>query len=264
VNPARRASCIYEGQVRHRRFRPHPHEFTYALFMMHLDLDELPHLFDGRWLWSNEGRGLAQFRRRDHAGDPETELATHVRDLVERESGRRPEGPIRLTTHLRYFGHVFNPVSFYHCMDAAGDAVETVVAEVTNTPWHERHCYVLHPAMDVGTAGRMRFRFAKNFHVSPFMAMEQQYDWSFTQPGRRFAVHMENRENGEAVFDATMRMRRREIDGRSLAGVLASHPPMTAKVVAAIYWNALRLWWKRTPLHVHPSKRTRTTEATAR
>jgi len=258
------ASCIYAGRVRHRRFRPRPHEFSYSLFMMHLDLDELPRLFDGRWLWSNEGRGLAQFRRRDHSGDPSTDLATHVRDMVERESGRRPTGPIRLTTHLRYFGHIFNPVSFYHCMDAAGERVETIVAEVSNTPWREMHCYVLHAGMNVGDGGRMRFRFAKDFHVSPFMDMNQEYDWSFTQPGRRMAIHMENRERGELLFDATMNMERREIDGASLARILALHPPMTAKVVGAIYWNALRLWIKRTPFFVHPSKRPNAPEAPAR
>lgn len=258
------ASCIYEGRVRHRRYGPRPHAFTYSLFMMCLDLDELPRLFEGRWLWSCEGPGLAQFRRRDHSGDPSTDLATHVRDMVERESGDRPRGPIRLVTHLRYFGHVFNPVSFYYCMDGAANRVEAIVAEVSNTPWREMHCYVLHRGMDIGRGGRMRYRFAKNFHVSPFMDMHQEYDWTFMAPGHRLAVHMENRERGELLFDATMNLERREISGASLARALALHPPMTIKVIGAIYWNALRLWAKRTPFFVHPSKRTPTQEAVSR
>lgn len=232
--------------------------------MMHLDLDELPRLFHGRWLWTVEGPGLAQFRRRDHAGPAGSDLSEHIRDLVETESGKRPVGPIRLTTHLRYFGYVFNPVSFYHCMDASGENVEAIVAEITNTPWNETHCYVLHRKMNVGSGSRMRFQFAKRFHVSPFMPMNQDYDWSFTAPGRQFSVHMENREDGELLFDATMQMQRREIDSTSLARVLATYPPMTLKVIAAIYWNALKLWWKKTRFHVHPSKRPNPTEEVIR
>ncbi|MEO8376354.1 MAG: DUF1365 domain-containing protein [Candidatus Sumerlaeota bacterium] len=249
------ASCIYEGRVRHRRYLPRPHDFSYSMFMMYLDLDELPMLFDGRWLWSNEGTGLAQFRRRDHDGDPSMSLGDHVRNLVERESGIRPTGAIRLLTHLRYFGHIFNPVSFYYCMDAAGERVESIVAEVSNTPWREMYSYVLHSGMNGGDSARLRFRFLKAFHVSPFMDMKQEYHWSFAQPSKALAIHMENHEGDALLFDATMNLHRVEITPANLARALALHPPMTAKVVAAIYWNALRLWIRRTPFFAHPVKR---------
>jgi uncharacterized protein len=178
-----------------------------------------------------------------------------VRDRVERETGRRPAGPVRLLTHLRTFGHCFNPVSFYYCYDATGTRVETIVAEITNTPWGERHAYVLPTDPGQASGEPMRFRIGKVFHVSPFMPMDLDYDWRFTQPGARLAVHMCNRRAGETLFDATLALERREITGTSLARALVRHPVATLNVVTAIHWQALRLWLKRVPFHVHPSRR---------
>ena len=111
--------------------------------MMYLDLNELPTLFRSRWFWSNERFNVATFRRRDHFGDPAVSLDETVRTLVESRTGRRPTGPIRLLTHLRYFGYCFNPLSIFFCFAPDGQSLDTVVAEVSNTPWGERHCYVL-------------------------------------------------------------------------------------------------------------------------
>ena len=250
-----RHSCIYEGRVRHRRFAPAAHAFEYRLFMMYLDLAELPGLFDGRWLWSSKGPNLARFRRADHLGEARRPLEDCVRQLVEDESGRPPRGPIRLLTHLRYGGHGFNPVSFYYCFDPAGRRLETVVGEVNNTPWGEQHCYVLHEGLDRGRGSSKRYQFSKAFHVSPFMSMEQGYTWRFTTPGRSLAVHMDNRQDGRRLFDATLLLRRREIGAASLARVLARYPLLTVKVVAAIHWQAARLWLKGCPFHPHPRSR---------
>jgi hypothetical protein len=245
-------SCLYEGTLRHRRFTPAAHGYTYGLFMMYLDLDELPELFRDRWLWSCDRPALARFWRRDHLGDPTRPLSEAVRDLVERTTGVRPTGPIRLLTHLRYFGYGFNPVSFYYCFDRDGQQVETIVAEVNNTPWGEQHPYVLGASLNEAGPGRKRYRFNKAFHVSPFMDMDVQYDWRFTDPGRHLTIHMDNWQRDSRFFDATMTMARTEITGGSLARVLAQYPMMTAKVIGAIYWNALRLWLKRVPVHAHP------------
>lgn len=247
-------SCIYEGQVRHRRFAPVEHSFTYSLFMMYLDLSELDQVFRGRWLWSAERFALAWFRRDDHLGDATEPLDVSVRELVYRETGTRPSGSICLLTHLRYFGYGFNPVSFYYCFDQSGTRVEHIVAEVNNTPWGEQHCYVLSACNNLGDSQRQQYRFGKAFHVSPFMPMDLGYDWRFVVPGPALGVHMGNTKDGRKLFDATLTLQRREISAASLAGVLGGYPLMTVKVIAAIYWQALRLRIKRVPIHAHPEK----------
>jgi DUF1365 family protein len=245
-------SGVYRGTIRHRRFTPARREFRYRMFMLYLDLDELPAVFDGRWLWSARRFAPAWFRRADYLGSPSVPLAHAVRDLVAERTGQRPAGPIRLLTHLRYWGFVQNPVSFYYCFDPAGAELQTMVAEITNTPWGERHAYVVraNPASDSHEA-----RFDKAFHVSPFMPMDQRYEWRFDTPGDRLRVHMTNLRGGERVFDATLLLRRAPMTGPVLAGCLARHPWMTASVFAGIYSQALRLWLRRVPFHPHPARR---------
>lgn len=248
-------SAIYEGSIGHRRFEPVPHHFNYRLFMLYLDLDELETLFQPHPCWSVDRPNLASFRRDDHLGDRAQPLASAVRTLVAERTGVPPTGPIRLLTHLRYFGHCFNPVSFYYCFDAEDQHLETIVAEINNTPWHEQYCYVLPDAMNEDRRTEWkRYRFPKAFHVSPFMGMQQDYDWRFSAPDDRLHVHMENREEGAKHFDATLEMKRRPLDATQLRRVLWRHPFMTVEVVAKIYWQALRLRLKGTPFFAHPHK----------
>lgn len=239
-------SRIYEGRVRHRREHPRPHAFDYRLYMMYLDLSELDAVFGGRVLWSHETPNLAWFRRADHFGDPGQDLSDSVRSLVAAQLGLSLQGPICLLTHLRYFGYCMNPVSFYYCWKAGGEALDAVVAEVHNTPWGETHCYALN-------AGRSnRHEFHKAFHVSPFMDMDQQYRWRLPAPGRTLAVCMQNYQDNRRLFSAALSLRERPIDGVNLARVLARYPFMTGKVIGAIYWQALKLWLKGAPFHEHP------------
>jgi len=247
-------SRIYKGWVRHRRVAPTRNQFGYRLYMLYLDLAELPALFDGTPFWSARRRAPAWFKRSDYLGPAEIPLDTAVRELVRERTGTRPTGPIRLLTHLRYFGYCMNPVSFYYCFDAAGARLETIVAEITNTPWKERHQYVLPVAAagKVGAhAGTTRFQFDKNFHVSPFMPMDMQYDWRFGEPGERLQVHMQNFQAGQRLFDATLALRAEPISSTALLRVLMTFPLMTIKVVGAIHWQALKLWLKRTPFYSH-------------
>ena len=247
------ASAVYEGSVRHRRYKPQSHEFGYRMAQLYLDLDEVDTLFAKRWLWSSHGRNVAEFRRSDYLSPTEVPLAEAVRDRIQASTGMRPSGPIRMLSHLRYGGFVFNPVSFYYCYAADGQRLEHVVAEITNTPWKERHSYVL-PIADAQPRGRaLQWDFAKAFHVSPFMAMQREYHWSFTAPAADLRVHMDVLRDGEREFDATLSLQRFPLDGRSLARVLWRYPLMTAQVVGAIHWQALRLWLKRTPTHDHPA-----------
>jgi DUF1365 family protein len=247
-------SCIYEGRVRHTRTTPAQHHFSYRLFMMYLDLDELPTLFQKRWFWSVSRPALARFRRDDHLGDNDRPLSDCVRDLVADQTGRRPDGPIRLLTNLAYFGYGFNPVSFYYCFASDGQTVEYIVAEVNNTPWGEQDCYVLSCNEQSRRRSAWRFNPQKKMHVSPFMPMQIDYDWALAQPGKRLSVYMANARDGERFFDAAMLLRRTEINAWSLASVLTRYPLQTMKIIVSIHWQALLLWLKRCPVYAHPDK----------
>jgi len=247
-------SRLYVGQVKHQRYTPVPHAFQYSLFMLYLDLDELPTLFNKYWLWSTSRPAVARFKREDHLGDKANDLASAVRGFVEHESGIILKGPIRLLTNLRYFGYGFSPVSFYYCFNETGDNVEVIVAEVNNTPWGEQYCYILPETHNKGTTATKRFLLDKRFHVSPFMDMNIDYDWRFKMPAEKLMVHMRNYQQGEKLFDATLSLQQQTLNSSSLAYVLISFPLMTLKIIAAIHYQALRLWLKKVPFYPHPDK----------
>ncbi len=242
-------SALYEGVVAHRRRGPVAHAFRARLYFLLLDLDELPGLFDGVPLWSARRPAPAWWRRADYLGDRSRPLAEEVRDLVAARTGERPGGPVRMLAQVRTWGIGFNPVAFYWCHDAAG-RLAAVVAEVTNTPWGERHAYV-------ASARGMRddvvvSRQSKALHVSPLMGMDQEYVWRIAPPGERLTVAIASERAGETVLEAGLSLRRRELSRRALTGVLARYPCVTAQVLARIYWQALRLRLKGAPWHARP------------
>lgn len=246
-------SAIYEGRIIHRRLRPVAHAFSYRVFMLWLDLAEIETLFAKRWLWSVNRRNLAAFHRADYHGNPHLPLDQAVRDTVQKALGQRPHGPIRLLTHLRYFGLCFNPVSFYYGYDAAGETLQWVMAEITNTPWRERHAYVLSVAAAAQSGGNLIWDFDKCFHVSPFMAMDRRYHWRLSAPQQQLHIHMQVLNGEQREFDATLGLRRRPLGAGVMAWMLLRYPAITLKIIAAIHWQALRLWFKRVPVHDHPS-----------
>jgi len=247
-------SCAYEGWVRHRRFEPVTHELRMRLFMLYVDLDELPALLDGYGrLASARGRALAEFRRADHLGDPARPLADEVRALVAARTGAAPPGPVRLLANLRYLGHGFNPVCFHFCFEPGGERVQAVVADVTNTPWGEHHAYVLVPDAARAAGSIMRGRFEKAFHVSPFMGMDHAYAWRMTEPREQLIVHIESERAQRLAFDATLSLRRLALTPASLRGLLARHPLLTVRILRQIYTHGLRVWAKGAGYFPNPS-----------
>jgi uncharacterized protein len=253
-------SALYEGTVRHRRLGgPVRDEFSHRLFMAYLDLEELPRLLDGPGtrLSSTSRPALVRFRRDDHLGDRAQPLAESVRELVAERTGQRPEGPIGLLTHLRCYGHVFNPVSFYWCFEPYGERVQAVIAHVTNTPWGESHSYVLdaRAAQDHGSVHVSRGEFRKELHVSPLMGMDHAYLLRIGEPGERLSVHIESNEidhEDGPSFDATLSLARRDWSTAELRRLLARYPLQTVAILARIYSHALRLRLRGATYHPHP------------
>jgi hypothetical protein len=243
-------SAIYFGTVRHRRFHPAPHSFSYGVFMAFMDIDRLQELTGISRLLSYNRFNWASYDERDHFGDPSLSL----RQRLERDAAAYgvtlPDGPVFLLTHLRYLGYNFNPVSFFYCYDAQ-ERLQLVLAEVNST-FGESHNYWLWQENELSSQNAKRYRRAKALHVSPFMSMKLDYTFTLTAPDEQLVVHMDTIEDGKPFFDATLNLERRPWSARSLHRALLSHPWMTAKVIGAIHWEALRLYLKGVPVFTHP------------
>jgi len=246
-------SAIYFGTIRHRRFRPVPHSFSYGVFMAFLDIDRIPELTKISRLLSYNGFNWASYYERDHFGDPIISLRRRLERDAAAHGVSLPDGPVFLLTHLRYLGYNFNPVSFFYCYDAQGQ-LQHILAEVNST-FGESHNYWLGQDNELPSPNAKRYRCAKALHVSPFMSMKLDYTFTLTPPDRKLLVHMDTIEDNKPFFDATLNLERREWSARSLHRALLTHPWMTAKVIAAIHWEALRLYFKKVPVFPHPRQR---------
>jgi uncharacterized protein len=244
-HPGVQNSSLYYGTVFHNRGVPVKHQFNYRLFMVYLDLADLDTVFKGNLIWSTHRPAPARFRREDHLGDPMIPLDRAVRDLIRNETGKIHQGPIYLLTHLRYWGYVMNPVSFYYCLSEDNASLDFVVLEVHNTPWGEMHPYVLE---NVGeNRGVLETEFSKIFHVSPFMGMDMKYRLKINCPNDHIKVELADYSGASCVFTAVLTLMRKPITHRNLYYAFLRHPFMTGKIIAAIYFEAFRLWRKGAP-----------------
>lgn len=248
--------ALYTGQLRHRRFTPRPHAFTYDIFMALIDIDQVEAQMRVSRLTSYNRFNWATFDERDHLGAPTRPLRTRLADSAAAAGVALPDGPIYLLTHLRYLGFNFNPISFYYCYDREG-GLRAVLNEVNST-FGEQRCYWIDAARATRGPNGLRHRTAKTMHVSPFMSMDVDYEFALTEPGDSLVAHMNTFHQHEGVerpyFDATLTLARRPWTASEVRRALRRHPLMTAKVVAAIHWEALRLWLKGVPHYDPPAK----------
>ena len=244
---------IYTGTVRHRRYTPFESEFSYPVFMLYLDINDLENVINKSIFWNINKPAVVSFNRKDFHGTEEVDLDTAVRNTVENKVGSRPEGKIRMLAHLRYFGYCFNPVTFYYCFNRNDDSVDYILAEVANTPWKERHAYVLSSSQE-SDKSEIRLSMEKELHVSPFWGMDHMYDWVFSSPKDKLNVLMKNFKDGKHVFDASLSMDRTEMTKRNLLKSVFRFPFMTIKVVFWIHFQAFILWLRGATFYTHPSK----------
>jgi len=245
------ASALYRGQVRHRRHAPRPHAFNYRTSLLLLDLDEQAAVFGLSRLWSGRWYSPMRFRERDYLRDLRTSdesLKDCAQRLVQQELGVCADGAVQLLTQVRSFGLVFNPVSFFYCHDRKGK-LQAIIAEVTNTPWHERFCYIIKADPN---SSEQQVETRKAFHVSPFLPADLDYRMRFSLPTQQLRVHMEDWQGSQRLFDATLSLQRTPLSGALLRREAWSFPFMILKTLSAIYWQALRLLFKRIPIHDHP------------
>jgi DUF1365 family protein len=244
-------SRLFEGAVRHRRHQDGAHKFNYSLNLVLLDLDELEEL-PSHLPWRGKRWAPRSFRRSDYFGAHDVDLKDAVRNQVVSELGFLPEGRILLLTQLRSFGYLFNPVSFYLCHDNSNQLV-AVIAEITNTPWRERHAYTLDARSEVAQ-GNHSWSFEKEFHVSPFHGMDHVYHWRLQLHKEGLVVAMVNEHEEQRVFDVTLDGSFQSLNRRGVARQARRSPFQSQRLHFAIYWHALRLFLKRATFHCHPRK----------
>ncbi len=253
--------AIYSGTLRHRRFEPARHEFTYPLFMAFLDIDRIPDLMKVSPFTSYNRFNWAAFHQRDHFGNPALPLRQRLVADAAAQGIPLADGPIFLLTHLRYLGYNFNPISLFYCYNRQG-RLDTILAEVNST-FGETHNYWLSAANRLSSPPSPVYRCPKAMHVSPFLPMQLDYRFVLPPPGKQLIAHMNTLDGERSSFDATLRLRREPWSAASLHRALLRFPWMTAKIIAAIHWEALRLYGKKVPLHPHPARLKDTNEHTS-
>ncbi|MDA9466860.1 DUF1365 domain-containing protein [Bradyrhizobium sp. CCBAU 53415] len=237
-------AALYWGKVMHARWRPVRHRFTYRVMSLLIDLDRLNEADRQSWLFGINRAAPFSFHECDHGDGKGGRLSQYARRLAAERGVELSGGRILLLCYPRVLGYVFNPLSVYFCYDASGD-LALLIYEVRNT-FGDMHSYIL-PVQDARPGCTIRQSQAKEFYVSPFMAMETHYRFSISPPERDVMVRIVQTSEQGAMFAAAFRGRRHPLTSHSLLAAMFGLPFLTFKVIAAIHWEAMRLWLKGAP-----------------
>lgn len=246
-------SYLFTGHLLHSRRDAVRNAFTYPVFNLLLDLDEVPTLHHHIPFLSYNRWNLVSVDDRDHLGVPGRGLKANVLAYLAEQGVDLTGGKIYLNTNPRLLGYVFNPVSFFYCYAASGELVG-VIAEVNNT-FGERHPYWLSQAcaLPPKTAQpQHRYWADKCFYVSPFIGPAARYEFTFSPLGEALSVQIDEFQAGQKFFQARLWGRCQPLTARALAGALGRYPGMTLQVVALIHWQALKLNWRRARVYAKP------------
>ncbi|MFM8453984.1 MAG: DUF1365 domain-containing protein [Gammaproteobacteria bacterium] len=241
-------SGIFEGYTTHKRLLPISHFFSYRLMMLYLDLDELDNIFKNYWLWSFNKKNISCFLNKDHGFDQSVNMKLEILKLVLGEPINLYEWQVRILTHLRYFGYCFNPICVYYIFDQS-EQLRHVVAEVKNTPWGEMHRYIFKD-FEIKTQAITE----KLMHVSPFLPINFNYHFRFRHSFESIYLHIKNIMNEQEHFNASLSLKRKPITPFNMARILIRYPLMTYQVIAKIYYQAAKLWFKGARFYTHPKK----------
>ena len=233
----------------HRRSRPRPHRLRYRVFFLLLDLDEIPSLCARLRFFSHRRFNLFGFHERDHADGSGGPLRGWVEHHLSHAGIDLAGGPIRLLAMPRVLGYGFNPISVYFCHHRDG-ALAAILHEVHNT-FGERHAYLI-PVASTQGPGDILQSCAKNFHVSPFLAMGMRYDFRIHAPDERLSLAIRAGDAEGPILTAAFVARRQALSDAALLRAFLSTPLLTLKVIAGIHWEASRLWWKGIRPHGKP------------
>jgi hypothetical protein len=247
-----RESALYSGSVMHQRLRPARHRLRYRVFSLLLDVDELPALARQLRLFSLNRFNLFSLHERDYGAGDGGGLRPYVEQQLQ-AAGLGTGGAIRLLTMPRILGYAFNPLSVYFC-HRPGGALQAVLYEVNNT-FGERHSYLIEVDAAEAAGDIVTQHCAKRFHVSPFLGLEMHYRFRIEPPRADrpgLAIGVTALDTNGSLLVARLEAHRKPLDDAALALAFVSHPLLTLKVVAAIHWEALRLWLKGVKLQERP------------
>ncbi len=245
------------GDIRHHRYIPKKHMFRYNMYWSLLDLDKLNENADRYRFFSNETWNLLSYRKQDFIGAGKQQTKDSVLNFLSKETNKAFDGKVFILSHLRFLGFNFNSVSFYFCIDKQGE-LQYIISEITNTPWGERHAYLHSCEKSLSRSGCCIFNFSKNFHISPFVSMDMNYQWLFKITNSNMRIHMKvtkkNKEKNDPlkVLDVTFTGKHLPLTQANISKLIFKNPFQPLKMIFGIYWQALRLWFKKVPFYSHP------------